>query len=110
MGAPTISRNLRMHSDIDPRVKPHEEENMKLTTIALASAFAVSSTFALANTVRHKPSVRTYHLHRGIPLVRSGFSHPNYGNPNGPTSVSAGGGDMTQPIRPAWWGRQRDAI
>ncbi len=91
MGAPTISRNLRMHSDIDPRVKPHEEENMKLTTIALASAFALSSTFALANTVRHKPSVRTYHLHRGIPLVRSGFSHPNYGNPNGPTSVSAGG-------------------
>ena len=91
MGAPTISRNLRMHSDIEPRVKPQEEENMKLTTIALASAFALSNTFALANTVRHKPSVRTYHLHRGIPLVRSGFSHPNYGNPDGPTGVSAGG-------------------
>jgi len=91
MGAPTISRNLRMLSDIDPRVKPPEEENMKLTTIALASAFALSNTFALANTVRHEPSVRTYHLHKGIPLVRSGFSHPNCGNPNGPTSVSAGG-------------------
>ena len=91
MGAPTISRNLRMHSDIEPRVKPQEEENMKLTTIALASAFALSSTFALANTARRKPSVRTYHLHRAIPLVRSGFSHANYGNPNGPTSVSAGG-------------------
>ena len=65
MGAPTISRNLRMHSDVDPRVKPQVEENMKLTTIALASALALSNTFALANTVRHKPSVRMYHLHRG---------------------------------------------
>src|SRR6267378_870544 len=46
---------------------------MKLTTVALASAFALSSTFALAKTVRHKPGVRTYDLHRGIPLVRSGF-------------------------------------
>ena len=63
----------------------------KLTTIALAFAFSLSSTFALANTVRHKPNVRPHDLHRGIPLVRSGFSHPNYGNPNGPTSVSAGG-------------------
>jgi hypothetical protein len=32
---------------------------MKLTTIALTSAFALSSTVALANTVRHEPSVRT---------------------------------------------------
>jgi hypothetical protein len=46
---------------------------MKLTTIALAFAFALSSTFALAKTVRHKPSVRTYDLHRGIPLGRSDF-------------------------------------
>jgi hypothetical protein len=64
---------------------------MKLTTIALASAFALSSTFALAKTVRHKPSVRTFDLHRGIPLGKSGFLHPNYGNPDGPTGVSAGG-------------------
>jgi hypothetical protein len=46
---------------------------MKLTTIALAAAFSLSSTFALAKTVRHKPSVRTYDLHRGIPPGRSGF-------------------------------------
>jgi hypothetical protein len=65
-------------------------KDMKLT-IALASAFALSTTFALANTVRHKPSVRIHDLHRGIPQVRSGFLHPNYGNPDGPTSVSAGG-------------------
>ena len=43
------------------------------------------------NTVRHKPNVGTYDLHRGMPLVRSRSLHPNYGNPNGPTSVSAGG-------------------
>ena len=59
---------------------------MKHTTIALASAFALSSTFALANPVRHKPSVRTHHLHRGIPLGRSGFLPLD-----GATSVSAGG-------------------
>jgi hypothetical protein len=64
---------------------------MKLTTIAVASAFALSNTFAHAKPVRHKPSVRTYDLHRGIPLGRSGFLHPNYGNPDGATSVSAGG-------------------
>jgi hypothetical protein len=64
---------------------------MKLTTIALASAFALSSTFALAKTVRHKPSVRTHGLQRGTALGRPAFSHPNYGNPDGATSVSAGG-------------------
>jgi hypothetical protein len=64
-------------------------ETMKLTIIALASAFALSSTFVLAKTVRHKPSVRTYHLHRDIPPGRSGFLHPSYRNPNAP--VSAGG-------------------
>src|SRR5260221_7397323 len=69
----------------------NDGENMKLTTVALASAFALSSTFALAKTVRHKPSVRTYDLHRGIPLGRSGFLHPNYGDPDGATGVSAGG-------------------
>ena len=66
-------------------------KDRKLTTIALVFAFSLSSTFALANTVRHKPNVRIYHLHRGIPLVRSRSLHPNYGNPDGPTSVSAGG-------------------
>ena len=61
-------------------------KDMKLTTIALASAFALSSTFALAKTVRHKPNVRTYDLRRDIPPVRSGFLPPD-----GATSVSAGG-------------------
>jgi hypothetical protein len=65
---------------------------MKLaTTIALACAFALSGTFALAKTVRHKPSVRAYDFHRGIPPGRSGLLHPNYGNPDGATGVSAGG-------------------
>ena len=66
-------------------------KDRKLTTTALAFAFSLSSAFALANTVRHKPNVRIHDLHKGIPQVRSGFLHPNYGNPDGPTSVSAGG-------------------
>ena len=49
------------------------------------------STFALAGTVRHKPSVMTYDLHRDMPLVRSRVLHKSYGNPDGATSVSAGG-------------------
>jgi hypothetical protein len=63
----------------------------KFTTIALASAFVLSSTFALASTVHHKPSVRTYDLHRDMPQVRSRVLHKSYGNPDGATSVSAGG-------------------
>jgi hypothetical protein len=64
---------------------------MKLTAVVLAAAFALSSTFALAKTVRHKPGVRSYDLHRAIPPGRSVFLRPNYGNPDGPGSVSAGG-------------------
>jgi hypothetical protein len=63
----------------------------KFTVIALASAFVLSSTFALASTVHHKPSVRTYDLHRDMPQVRSRVLHKSYGNPDGATSVSAGG-------------------
>jgi len=67
--------------------KPQEDKNMKLTTIALASVFALSSTLALANTVRHKASVKAYHSR-----VQQ---HPNYGNPNGnpdgPTTLSGTG-------------------
>jgi hypothetical protein len=60
---------------------------MKLTTLALASAFALSSTFAFAHTVRHHASVR-----EAAPSV---VLHPNYGNPNGnpdgPTTLSGTG-------------------
>ena len=60
---------------------------MNLTTIALASAFALYSTFALANTVHHRESDRAYHS-----MVQL---HPNYGNPNGnpdgPTTLSGTG-------------------
>jgi hypothetical protein len=64
---------------------------MKLTTIALAAAVALSSTFALAKTVRHRSSVKTHDSHRGITPGGSGFLHPDYGNPDGATGVSAGG-------------------
>jgi hypothetical protein len=62
-----------------------------LTTIALASAFILSSTFALANTVHRTTTVRTHELHEGAPPVRSQSLHLNYGNPDGATSTSAGG-------------------
>ena len=52
------------------------EKNMKLTTIALASALALSSTFALANPVHHKTSVRAHHWHRGNPLASFGLIIP----------------------------------
>jgi len=62
---------------------------MKLATIALASAFALFSTIALANTT-HKPEVRIHHCTAGMVQL-----HPNYGNPNGdpdgPTTLSGTG-------------------
>jgi hypothetical protein len=69
---------------------------MKLTTIALASAFMLTGTSAFANTVRHEPNVRPHlMLHRGVPLTSSGVLRPNYGNPNGnpdgPTTLSGTG-------------------
>ena len=63
---------------------------MKLTTIALAAAFALSGTAAFANTVHHKSVVRT---DRGA--AHTVQLHPNYGNPNGnpdgPTTLSGTG-------------------
>jgi hypothetical protein len=68
---------------------------MKLMTVALASVLTLSSTFALAKTVRHEPSARTYELHRGVPVNQFGLTHPNDGNPNGdpdgPTTLSGTG-------------------
>jgi hypothetical protein len=65
---------------------------MKLTTIALVSVFMLPSTFALANTVRHEPDVRTHvMLHRGVQLTSSGALRPNYGNPDGATTLSGTG-------------------
>jgi hypothetical protein len=63
---------------------------MKLTTIALASAFALSATAALANTAHSKSLVRTDR--DAAPMIQL---HPNYGNPNGnpdgPTTLSGTG-------------------
>ncbi len=63
---------------------------MKLTTIALAAAFALSGTAAFANPVHHKAVVRT-----DRDAARTVQLHPNYGNPNGnpdgPTTLSGTG-------------------
>jgi hypothetical protein len=54
---------------------------MKLTAMALASAFVLSSTCAFAHTVRHESNVRTHPKYRVV--TPSVVSHPKYGNPNG---------------------------
>jgi hypothetical protein len=51
---------------------------MKLTAMALATAFVLSSTCAFAHTVRHG---RTYPVYGDA--APSVVSHPKYGNPNG---------------------------
>lgn len=71
---------------------------MKLATIALALAFALSSTFALAYTNQrsgHRSGVGTQHGTVGMSSARTHRAFPNYGNPNGsaggPTSLSGVG-------------------
>jgi len=62
-------------------------KDRRLTTIALASVFALASTVALAGTPRHKPNLRTHDSR--VPQVGSPVLHPSYANPDG--TVSAGG-------------------
>jgi hypothetical protein len=54
---------------------------MKLTTLALASAFALSSTFALAHTNpnHHRSGVRTHHGAVGMSNARTYRGWMNYG-------------------------------
>ena len=54
---------------------------MKLAAMALASAFALSSTCAFAHTVRHKLNVRTHTMYRDA--APSVVWRRRYGNPNG---------------------------
>jgi hypothetical protein len=74
-----------------------KDKTMKLSTIALAAALMLPTTFALAQPVRHEAGTRThYYLHRGVPMTGSrGFLRPNDGNPNGnpdgPTTLSGTG-------------------
>jgi hypothetical protein len=74
-------------------IQTTKETTMKLTAIALASAFALSSTCVFAHTVRHESNVRTYPMYRDA--APSVVLHPNYGNPNGnpdgPTTLSGTG-------------------
>ena len=51
---------------------------MQLTAMALASALALSSTCAFAQTVRHEANV-SMHRDAAPPVVL----YPKYGNPNG---------------------------
>jgi hypothetical protein len=62
---------------------------MKLTAIALASALALSSTCALANTT-HRSDVRIHHRTAGMVQLHPNYGNPN-GNPDGPTTLSGTG-------------------
>jgi hypothetical protein len=63
---------------------------MKLATIALASALALSSTVALAQT-GHKSGVKVHHRTVGaMPRQAIDYGNPN-GDPDGPTTLSGTG-------------------
>jgi len=63
---------------------------MKLTTVALASAFALSATAAFANTAHHKSVVRADRNAAGMVQLHPNYGNPN-GNPDGPTTLSGTG-------------------
>ena len=64
---------------------------MKLTTIVLAAAFAVSGTAAFANPVHHhKAAVRADRNAAGTVQLHPNYGNPN-GNPDGPTTLSGTG-------------------
>ena len=60
---------------------------MKLVTLALASAFALSSTFALAytNPNHHRSGVRTHHGAVGMSYAPTSRGSMNYGGGVGTT-------------------------
>jgi hypothetical protein len=68
---------------------------MKLAAIALASAFALSSTVALAQPVHHERHIKNYENSYQSPYEGMVHLHPNDGNPNGnpdgPTTLSGTG-------------------
>jgi hypothetical protein len=57
-----------------------KETTMKLAAMALASAFALSSSCVFAHPVRHE-SLRAHPMYRDA--APSVVLHPKYGNPNG---------------------------
>jgi hypothetical protein len=65
---------------------------MSLTTIALACGFALFSTLALANADHHRSIARSHR--RTVGMIHT---HPNYGNPDGPTTFGGAGKDYAVP-------------
>lgn len=63
---------------------------MKLTTISLASAVALSATAAFANTAHHKSAVGTDRDVAPMVQLHSNYGNPN-GDPDGPTTLSGTG-------------------
>jgi len=90
---------------------------MRIGTIALATAFAISGTVALAqdsggtsvrHTRHHKSHVRTYH-NSTVGMSRTQRRSTNSGNPNGtaggPTSLSGTGSSQFGGSSPGTTGR-----
>ena len=63
---------------------------MKLTAIALAAAFALSGTAAMANTVHHKPTVRGERNALSMMQLHRDDSRRS-GNPGVPSTLSSTG-------------------
>ncbi len=63
---------------------------MKLTTIALVSAFALSGTAAFANTVHHRSVASADRVAVGMVHLQPNYGNPN-GDPDGPTTLSGTG-------------------
>jgi hypothetical protein len=87
-----FSRMIKIESPFAVWVNGRKDKNVKLAIIALASVFALSSTCALARTVRHGSHVRAYPIYRAAPSV---VFYPSYripnGSPDGPTTLSGTG-------------------
>src|SRR5260370_20323322 len=73
-------------------IQTRKDTPMKLATIALASALALSSTVALAQT-GHRSAVKVHHrtvATMPMPRHTMDYGNPN-GDPDGPTSLSGTG-------------------
>jgi hypothetical protein len=84
-----------------------KEKTMRFTAIALAFAFALSSTGAFAFTPRHESGTRVHRGQQGMskpPKVSRNYGNPN-GNPDGPTSLSGTGSSQFGGSSPGTSGR-----
>jgi hypothetical protein len=76
---------------------------MKIATMALASALALFSTVALAQT-GHRTAVKVHHRTPSMVQLHPNYGNPN-GNPDGPTTLSGTGSSQFGGSSPGTSGR-----